>query len=51
MSVVDFAKDCLHNGYEHSEAFACDAMTYEEREEFREYKSAFLKECLKDCPF
>lgn len=50
-SVIEYAKYCLHNGLEYSEAIACDCMTHDEREKFRAYKSKFLKECLEDCPF
>ena len=51
MSVMEYAKDCLQKGLEFSEAFAMDLMTYEEREEYSEYKMAYLDEALKDCPF
>ena len=51
MSIIEYAKDCLHNGDEYAEAIACDCMTYAEREAFRAYKIEYLAECLKDCPF
>jgi hypothetical protein len=51
MSILEYTKDCLHKGLEFSEAVAMDAMTREEREEYRAYKIAYLDELLKDCPF
>ena len=39
----------MGNGF--AEAYAEDRMTEEEKRQFHEYKDAFLKEALKDCPF
>lgn len=51
MSIIEYAKDCLRNGLEYSEAIAQDHMTHEEKEEYRQWKIAYINELLKDCPF
>lgn len=51
MSLVEYAKGAFHMGMGYCEAVAIDLMTAEEREEYREYKTAYLNEALKDCPF
>lgn len=51
MGYLELAKYCLINGIEFSEAYACDRLTSEEREQYREYKAKFLKAALANCPF
>ena len=51
MTLVEYAKDCLRKELHFSEAYAIDLMTSEEREEYGKYRTAYINECLKDCPF
>ena len=48
---LEIAKYNLIIGAGFAEAYACDKLTREEREAYDEYKAAYLKEALKDCPF